>query len=128
MASAPHLTESRQRIWTIAASPLIWATHFMSVYVLVALWCGMVVGRQGSLVTARSIVAALTVIALLAIGGVGWLGYRAHSFGSAPAPHDDDTPEDRHRFIGFATLLLSGLSAVAVIYSAMTVVFIETCQ
>ena len=39
------------------------------------------------------------------------------SHGNATLPHDDDTPEDRHRFLGFAALLLSALSAVAVIYA-----------
>ena len=33
-----------------------------------------------------------------------------------------------HRFLGFATLLLSALSAVGVIYVALTLIFIETCQ
>jgi hypothetical protein len=56
------------------------------------------------------------------------MGYRAHSYGAADAPHDDDTPEGRHRFMGFATLLLSGLSAVAVLYAALVPVFVETCQ
>jgi hypothetical protein len=68
-----------------------------------------------------------TALALAAIGIVGWIGYRRHRFGNADAPHDDDTPEDRHRFLGFATLLLSGLSAVAVIYAALVAVFVERC-
>jgi hypothetical protein len=128
MANTEVLSEARQRVWIVPASPVIWATHFMASYVTVALWCGMVVERTGTLLNARVAVGLFTAIALAGIGGVGWLGYRAHSFGAATPPHDDDTPEDRHRFIGFATLLLSGLSAVAVIYSALTVVFIETCQ
>jgi len=47
--------------------------------------------------------------------------------GSATLPHDDDTPEDRHRFLGFATLLLSALSAVAVLYAGLVAVFIRSC-
>jgi hypothetical protein len=126
--STTAMAESQARVWVVAASPVIWALHFMACYVLVALWCGMVVGRDGSLLTARIIVAGLTLVALGAVGGIGWRGYRAHSLGRANAPHDDDTPEDRHRFLGFATLLLSGLSAVAIGYSAMTVAFVTTCQ
>jgi hypothetical protein len=122
------MAESQARVWVVAVSPVIWALHFMACYVLVALWCGMVVGRDGSLLTARIIVAGLTLVALAAVGGIGWRGYRAHSLGRANAPHDDDTPEDRHRFLGFATLLLSGLSAVAIVYSALTVAFVTTCQ
>jgi hypothetical protein len=68
-----------------------------------------------------------TLAALAAVGFIGWIGYRRHSFGQAGLPHDDDTPEDRHRFLGFATLLLSALSAVAIIYEALVVVFIDRC-
>lgn len=128
MAHAPIVAESRQRVWIVPASPVIWAVHFMMCYVTAALWCGMVVGPDGSLLSARLAMTAFSAVALAAIAFVGWLGYRAHSFGAAQLPHDDDTPEDRHRFMGFATLLLSGLSVVAVLYSAMTVLFIETCQ
>ena len=44
-----------------------------------------------------------TLAALAVVGFIGWIGYRRHSFGWAGLPHDDDTPEDRHRFLGFAT-------------------------
>ena len=128
MAHAHAAAESRQRLWIVPASPVIWAVHFMACYIVAALWCGMVVGRDGSLLTVRLVIGGLTALALAAIGFVGWLGYRAHAMGAADAPHDDDTPEDRHRFMGFATVLLSGLGGVAVIYTAMTALFIETCQ
>ena len=52
----------------------------------------------------------------------------AGRLGAAELPHDDDTPEDRHRFIGFSTFLLSGLSAVAVVYTGLAALLIETCQ
>jgi len=68
-----------------------------------------------------------TALALAGIGITGLIGYRRHTFGYAALPHDDDTPEDRHRFLGFATLLLSALSAVAVIYAAAVIAFIERC-
>jgi hypothetical protein len=59
---------------------------------------------------------------------VGWIGVRKHRAGAGAPPHDDDTPEDRSRFIGLATLLLAGLSAIATMYSALVAVFLETCQ
>jgi hypothetical protein len=46
---------------------------------------------------------------------------------SSKPPHDDDTPEDRHRFLGWATFLLSILSAIAVCYSALAAVFLRSC-
>jgi hypothetical protein len=71
--------------------------------------------------------AALTLVALGGIAIVGWRGYRQHSFGEAELSHNEDTPEDRHRFLGFTMLLLAALSGVAVLYSALVAVFIKRC-
>lgn len=128
MADERIVAESRERVWLVPASLVIWSVHFLVCYVIAALWCGVVVGRDGSLLTARLAIAGLTALALAAVAVVGWLGYRAHALGGARLPHDQDIPEDRHRFLGFATLLISGLSAVGVIYTGMTALFIETCQ
>lgn len=128
MTSTHPVAESRQNLWLLPAAPAIWAAHFLASYITAALWCGMVVGRLGPLSSARLAIAVYTVVALAGIAAIGWSGYRAHTFGVAEPPHDADSPEDRHRFLGFATLLLSGLSAVAVIYSAMAAAIIETCQ
>ena len=112
----------------MAASPALWAAHFMVCYVTAALWCGMVVGPDGSLLTARLAIVGYTAVALAGIAAVGCTGFRRHQSGSGEPPHDADTPEDRDRFLGFSTFLLSGLSAVAVVWSALAAVFIETCQ
>ena len=128
------VAESRQRLWIVPASPVIWSLHFMASYITAALWCGVVVGREGPLTSARMAIGVYTLIALAGIAAVGWLGWRAHRVSpgrleaGAEPPHDADSPEDRHRFLGFATVLLSGLSGVATIYSALAAVLIETCQ
>ena len=119
--------EKGWRLWLLAVSPSIWAAHFMLSYVTAAIWCGRIAGAGASLDPVRVTIAVYTAVALAAIAIVGVIGYRAHRIGDANVPHDDDTPQDRHRFLGFSTLLLSGLSAVAVIYSALAAVFIESC-
>ena len=124
---AKHLPEANESLWLLTASPVIWAAHFLLCYATAAVWCAKVVGAGGSLATTRVAISLYTLAALAAIGIIGWIGYRRHSFGSATVPHDDDTPEDRHRFMGFATLLLSALSAVAVVYAALVAVFIRSC-
>jgi hypothetical protein len=123
-----RVAESRQRLWIVPGPLVVWAAHFMLCYITAALWCGRVAGRLGPLGTARLAIVAYTIAALVMVMAIGWLGYRAHTLGSGEPPHDADSPEDRHRFLGFASLLISGLSAVAIAYSAMTVVFIESCQ
>ncbi len=123
-----RVAEQRQSIVILAASPTIWAAHLLLSYGTASIWCAKVVGAGGSLQSVRVAIAVYTALALAGIGIIGWGGYRRHSFGSADLPHDDDTPEDRHRFLGFSTFLLSGLSAVAVVYAALVAVFIRSCH
>lgn len=122
------LPEKNESLWFLIAAPTLWAVHFLLCYATASVWCAKVVGPGGSLATVRMTIAVYTTLALVAIGIIGWVGYRRHSLGAADLPHDDDTPEDRHRFLGFATLLLASLSAVAVMYAALVAVFIESCH
>lgn len=120
--------EQHQSLLLLTASPVVWAAHFMLCYITAAVWCEKLAGPDKSLGEVRIAIAAYTAIALAVIGIVGWIGYRRHSFGRGTLPHDDDTPEDRHRFLGFSTLLLSGLSAVATLYAALAAVLIGSCH
>ena len=72
--------------------------------------------------------AIYTVAALAGIGLNGWGGWRRHRRGSSTTTHDFDTPADRHRFLGFATLLLAALSFVATVFVALVALFFENCQ
>jgi hypothetical protein len=126
-------TATRERplyLWALAASPAIWAAHFLLSYATAAVWCAKVAGVGGSLLGARIAIGAFTAVALAGIGYVGWDGHRRHRYGhgGGSEPHDDDSPEDRHRFLGYATVLLSALSAVATIYAALVVIFIGSCD
>lgn len=123
-----RLHEKNESLWILTVSPTLWAAHFLLSYLTAAVWCAKIVGRDGSLGTVRVAIAVYTALALLGIGITGWIGYRRHSYGDASTPHDYDTPEDRHRFLGFATLLLSALSAVATLYVALAALFIGTCR
>jgi hypothetical protein len=118
----------RQPLWIMPGPLVVWATHFLLSYFTAALWCGKFAGRLEPLATVRVAIIVYTAVALGVILVIARIGYRAHSLGGAEPPHDADSPEDRHRFVGMAALLIAGLSAVAVLYAAMTVVFIETCQ
>jgi hypothetical protein len=120
----PEGAESYARL---VSAPAIWALHFMLCYVTAAVWCAKVAGPDGSLAGARLAIAAYTVVAFVGIGIAGWVGWERHSFEGATLPHDFDSRGDRHRFLGFAMMLLAGLSAVATLYTALAAVFIGTC-
>lgn len=120
--------EKKESLWILVISPTIWAAHFLLCYLTAALWCAKIAGRNGSLDEVRKAIIIYTVLALIGIGFTGWIAFRRHRTGTANVPDDFDTPEDRHRFLGFATLLLSALSAVATLYVALVAIFIEACR
>lgn len=119
-----HTAEQNQSLWMLTVSPLIWAAHFLACYLTAAIWCAKV---DGGLMPVRTAIAIFTIVALAGIALTGWLGYKRHRYADGEPPHDLDTPGDRHRFLGFATLLLSGLSFVAVIYAGMVALYFRSC-
>lgn len=121
------LPEHRSSLWLLTGGPAIWAIHFLASYVTAAVWCAKA-GRAVPLGDVRTVLVAYTVVALLAIALLGWRGLRRHRWGTARLPHDEASAGDRHRFLGFATLLLCGLSFVAVIYMALVIAVIGTCR
>jgi len=124
----PLGAQSQDSLWMLTLAPAIWAAHLLLSYVTGAVWCAKFVDRAGTLGNVRIAVAWYTAIALAGILVVGWQGFRRHRHGTETTTHDLDTAEDRHRFLGFATLLLSGLSAVAVLYAAVAATYFETCR
>jgi hypothetical protein len=123
----PRLSEANQSLMRLVAPPLLWAGHLLLSYCTVAIYCQKVAPDGGSLGAARIAIASYTFVALALLIWMSIGAYRRHTYGDASLPHDFDSPEDRHRFLGFATLLLSGISIVAVIYQALPALFIGTC-
>lgn len=120
--------ERAKHLWLLIVPPTIWAAHFLACYITAAIWCAKAASRDASLHPVRWAIGAYTLVALagIALGGFG--GLRRHRFGAGRLPHDSDTPGDRHRFLGFATLLLAGLSAVAVLFAAAVVLYFHDCR
>lgn len=121
------LSEDKESLWLLTIAPLMWCAHFLLSYITVAIWCEKLASAQG-VGGARMAVAAYTLLALAGIVVVGLRGYRQHRHGRARLPHDFDTGADRHRFLGFATLLLAGLSAVATLFVALSALLIDNCR
>lgn len=118
----------KDSLWLLTVAPATWAAHFMLCYLTAAIWCAKLAGPGGSLGGVRNAIGWYTAVALAAIAIVGWAGFRRHRHGTETTTHDLDTPADRHRFLGFATLLLAGLSATATVYVALSAVFFDTCR
>jgi hypothetical protein len=97
-------------------------------YITAAIWCAKFVPSSGSLGSIRTAIMWYSAVALAGISATGWEGFRRHSHGTETTTHDLDSAEDRHRFLGFATLLLAGLSAVGVLYAALAASFFESCR
>lgn len=122
--------ESEESLWLLVVSPTIWSVHFLASYLTAAIWCAKLGGSGADFAQVRLAIGVYTLVALQGIAWVAWVGFRRHDSRpvSNQVPHDADTPEDRHGFLGFATLLLSALSAVATIFVALVAVFVGSCD
>ena len=114
-----------ETLWTLFTAPVVWAAHFLVCYVLAAVWCAKSGDIGFGVVQAGIAAATLAAVAMILLSA--WLAWRQWGFGTYDPPHDDPTAHDRRRFQGFATLLLSGLSLVAVLYVALPLLFIDGC-
>ncbi|HKO50579.1 MAG TPA: hypothetical protein VJV79_22805 [Polyangiaceae bacterium] len=123
-----RLPEKHESLWLLAAPLLVWAGHFLLSYVTAAVWCAKLGARFGGLGPARSALFVYTGLALLGIAWLGVIGYKHHRRAEKTTSHAEDTPEDRHAFIGLATVLLAGLSAIAVVYSGLPALLIGSCR
>jgi Kef-type K+ transport system membrane component KefB len=114
-------------LWTLFTAPVVWAVHFLICYVGAALFCEKPELFGTDFERLRIGIAIITVLALAMIVLSALLAYRQWGFGMADPPHDDPTSRDRILFQGYATLLLSGLSFVAVIFTALPALFVTEC-
>jgi hypothetical protein len=119
--------EPRQSLWALTVGPAIWAGHFLCSYAAASVWCGNA-GAHARFGSLNLVFAAVTAMALAGVVWVAWGGWTRYNRGEAVPSHHKDTPEDRHRFLGLATLLLAVLSAVSILYTAMAVAILRGCS
>jgi len=123
------VSEEHQSLWLLTTSPAIWAGHFAVSYMCAALWCGTDPERATSAIgppTWGILISGFVALAGIVFTGVA--GWRRHSHGNDRPPHDRDTPEDRNRFLGVATALLSGLSALATAFVMLSAALVPLCR
>jgi hypothetical protein len=133
MTRVPHhdIVEDSQSLWALTFPPLIWMAHFLVSYIAGSLWCGSA-GRFAPLGAVAIGFAILTALALLGIAASGWRAWRGYKLPNQKADavpsHHKDTPEDRHRFLCLATVLLAALSMLATLYVALAVAILGNCS
>jgi Kef-type K+ transport system membrane component KefB len=121
------LPKEVESLWTLFTAPVVWAFHFLVCYIGVAIFCEKPGLFGGSFANMRIGIAVLTALSLAMIVVSALLAWRQWGFGTGDPPHDEPTRHDRLLFQGYATLLLSGLSFIAVIYTALPAYFITDC-
>jgi len=121
------LPKEIESLWTLFTAPVVWALHFLACYVGAAVFCEKPGFLGNDFDNLRLAIGVLTVLSLATIVLSAALAWRQWGFGTDDPPHDAPTRQDRLHFQGYATLLLSGLSFVAVIFTAMPALFVFEC-
>nr|WP_093007676.1 hypothetical protein [Sphingomonas palmae] len=119
-----RLRERRVTLWTLIVPPTVWAVHFLFCYLWVAVSCA----KQGGFARFPIAFVAGTILALGIIVASGAIAFVQSRTPGDPPPHDESTGIDRTRFLATATLLLAGLSFVAVLFTAAPALMLTDCR
>tara|TARA_R110002020_G_scaffold192839_3_gene393031 strand:+ start:182 stop:559 length:378 start_codon:yes stop_codon:yes gene_type:complete len=120
--------KTRDNLWTLITPPAIWAGHFLVSYGSVAYGCAPNVDVFQTIGGFRIFVGGLTVVALAAIGFLFVRALGEWRRNDGRIPHDEDTAAVRERFLEFSTVLLAGLSFIAVVYTALPAALMVDCR
>jgi hypothetical protein len=116
-------------LWRVIAAPIIWALHFLFCYVTGAIYCEKA-GRDASLGGPTLVIVVATIVALLliALSTHSLWRVRGRSLTDNDYEFEHNNPEERHRFLSHVALMLCALSAVAVLYVAIPMLYLSTCR
>ena len=117
----------KANLWFLIAPPTIWALHFLFCYSYAAVRCAKG-GRAGTLGDVRTMVVIATMVALAIVVASGYVAWAQSITEGDPPPHQESTDEDRLRFLAVATLLLAGLSFIAILFTAIPAFIFEDCR
>jgi Kef-type K+ transport system membrane component KefB len=121
------LPKEIESLWTLFTAPAVWALHFLACYIGAAVFCEKPELLGADFDHLRIAIGVVTVLALAMIVLSATLAYRQWGFGTGDPPHDEPTRHDRTLFQGYATMLLSGLSFIAVVFTALPALFVTEC-
>jgi hypothetical protein len=126
----------RDSLFTLIVGPMVWATHFLVVYVTAAIACahGFFDDEMLGIPIVQMIGGAATLLALgLVLDGfvLGWRRWKGRPFDGDAAPlppHDSADVASRRRFMAYASVLLSGISLIAIIWQSLPILFFASCR
>lgn len=106
---------------SMVAGPVIWSVHFVVCYVLVSLACSLGWSTPGvaGMNFAELGIALVTLAALGLLGYTGAINMRKY--------RDAGADNDVSRFVALNSLLLCGLSMVAMVWVAFPALVLPTC-
>lgn len=120
----------RDSLIGMVAGPLVWAAHFLTCYILVAVACAFgfdAVAGPGGWDAVRTALLIVSGIALAIIAMLILLAWRRWlQAGGSETPRDE--VQARHRFMAMGSLLLCFLSGVAVVYVAIPLMLLPMCR
>ena len=116
-------------LWRVIAAPIVWALHFLFCYVFAAVYCEKL-GRDASLGGPTIVIIGATVVALGLIGlsVLSLCRVRGRSLTDNDFEFEHNTAEERHRFLSHVALMLCVLSAVAVLYVTIPMLYLSSCR
>lgn len=116
-------------LWRVIAAPIVWALHFLFCYIYGAVYCAKA-GRDASLDGPTTVIVGATVVALslIALSTHHLWKVRGRSLTDNDFEFEHNTPEERHRFLSHVALMLCVLSAVAVLYVAIPMIYLSNCR
>lgn len=114
-------------LWRLIAPPVTWAAHFVFCYVVTAVHCAKN-GPTAPIADVRTTIVVATLLALAIVVLSGFVAFAQARSPGDPPPHQENTEEDRYRFLAVAKMLLAGLSFVAIVFTALPVFFLGDCR
>lgn len=120
--------KTQDNLWTLIAAPTIWGFHFLFSYFLAAYRCAPNADPFQEIGGTRLAIGVVTLISLGLIALIVRRSWREWRVDGGGFRNNQNSPEARERFLEFSTLLLAGLSFVAVIFETMPVLLIGDCR